>query len=194
MPCLPPATLSPGSLYLVYRSVGPLSRLTIGWNLIFGTDLADIPNLRTEANRLAGYIYKCVPPIATFVNWGIKVHGGGTYYEEPLITALVGTHAVSTDMQEYYSTTVAFVGHGLAPAPGGCAGRIISRLHTFGALNFAPGTRSFDASGNTPYLDFIVRGLNASTYLPSDYYGQQGDIGLIMPVQFNAAIQRRWGS
>lgn len=194
MPCLPPATVSPGTLYLVYRATGPLSRLTIGWNLIYGTDLTDIPNLRIEANRLANYIYRCVPPIATFVNWGIRVHGGGVYYEEPLTASLTGTHAVASSMQEYYSTTVAFVGHGLAPLPGGCAGRIISRLHTFGALPFPPGSKSYNAASDAVYQSFITNGLNASTYLAADYYGQQGEVGLIMPVQWNAAIQRRYGS
>lgn len=193
MACLEPTTVSPGKLVLHYLAPG-IGRMSIGWHFINGVDLTDVVHIRTEADRIANLLKDCLPPLASITDWSITEGNGFPYYNEPFASAYIGTHTVNGNMQEYYSTTVAFVGHAQAPSPGGCAGRLVSRLHTFGALNFAPGTKFFDASADSPYAHFISNALNASTYLPADGYGQQGNIGGIMPVQFNAAVQRRVGT
>lgn len=194
MACTVPITSSPGRLLIHYQNTLNSTSHSIGWHFIYGVDLTGISFLQIEADRLATLLKACMNAGFFLDTWSIVLPNGTVYYTAPLTTPGAGTHAVNGNMQEWYSTTVAFIGLGDAPIPGGCKGRITSRLHCGGALNFPPGLRKFDANTDTPLKTFINAGLNASTYLPADFYGQQGNIGILCPVQWNAHTQRREGS
>jgi len=194
MSCTDPGTTTPGSLVLYYSNTGLGINASVSWNLIAGTDLNDVTNLEAEAQRLADLLGPCMIATVHITDWAIKVHGSGVYYGAPLPTPVVGAHAVNGNMQAWVSTTVAFVGTGNQSAAGVCHGKSISRIHTFGALDFIPRSKFYDASNDAAYLSFVRNGLNASTYLPADAFGQQAEIKLALPVQWNAAYQRRLGS
>lgn len=194
MACTDPGTRSPGRLVLHYQLGTSGQRHTIGWHFIAGVDITNIALLQIEADRLAGLLGPCVPNTIVLTDWSIQRPDGSTYYTAPLAVAVTGTHSVPGNMQQWHSTTVAFVGTGNQAGPGICNGKIIARLHTYGALNFPPGSKTFDCNSDGPYRHFITDGLNASTYLPADFYGGQGDIIMSAPVQWNSATQKRDGS
>ena len=195
MACTIPTTSSPGSLVLFYQNTDNTTIHTISWHFIDGVDLNNIAVLQVEADRLAGLLKPCMTSRRALIDWGIRLPGGATFYRAPLTTgAGNGSHAVASGMQNWYSLTIAFEGKGDAPAAGVCAGRIVSRLHLGGAIDFVPGMKYFDASFDAALTAFIATGLNASTYLPADYWGQQGDVGNTLPVQWNAHTQRKEGS
>jgi len=170
---------------VIYHGPLTLGDMTIGWHLIAGTDLTNVSLLAAEAQRLANLLGPCVTPIAVFTDFKITLPDGSVYYQAPLATQVTGTHSVANGMQQWFSTTVAFIGVGNQPLPGTCHGRLVSRLHNFGALLYPPGSKFFAAGSDAAYNAFITNGLNASTYLPADFYGQQGEIKKSMPVQWN---------
>jgi hypothetical protein len=192
--CNVPITTSPGKLHLLYSSTTTPTFHSIGWNFIAGTNLTDITNLTIEAQRLADLMGPTLVTICSIVQFKITLPDGSTWYEAPLPTAVNGSHNAAGTMQNWHSTTLALVGHAQPNAPGDCAGESISRLHVYSAYNFPPGMKRFDATTDPDLLDFILNGLNASTYLPADRYGQQVNILPSCPVQWNAADQRRVGS
>lgn len=194
MACTPPATRSPGRLVLKYSAQSGQVRHTIGWHLITGVDLTNIGLLQAEAQRLAGLLAPCCTAAVQIDDWAIQLPDGSTYYTAPLPSAHPGTHATATGMQNWASMTVAFEGVGNPTAPGVCNGKVISRLHCYGAVDFRPFDKFFVAATDAAYTAFITTGLNASTYLPADYYGQQADILLLCPIQWNAHTQRTVGS
>jgi hypothetical protein len=194
MACSPPPTGSPGRLVLHYAAQSGQVRHTIGWHFITGVDLTDIVHLQAEADRLAGLLAACCTAAVTFVDWSIQLPNGSTFYAAPLPSAHVGTHATATGMQNWASMTVAFEGTGNPSAPGICTGKSVSRVHCYGAVNFRPFDKFFTAAADAAYAAFITSGLNASTYLPADAYGQQADILLLCPIQWNAHTQRTVGS
>jgi len=194
MSCTVPITTSPGRLVLLYIHTGSGERHSIGWNLIAGVDIAGTSFLRTEAHRLGDLLVECIPNVARITDWEIQDATGGTFYTEGYGAGGAGTHVINSQMQPWYSTTVAFTGVATPPAPGVCHGHVISRMHIYGALNFTPGMKIYDATLDAAYEAFITSGLNASTYVPADKYGQQANILLTMPVQWNAFTQGSEGS
>lgn len=194
MSCIVPITTSPGRLDLLYQDVSATHIHRLGWNFIAGVDITNHANVDTEAQRLGALLTDCLPSFARLLQWEIILPGGGVYDTGALSGLGPGTHAQNTQMQNWNSTTVAFVGHAHPLLPGYCAGRTVTRLHTWSCLNFVPGSQFFVATGDAPFLAFITAGLNASTYLPADKYGQQADIQPNMPVQWNAHTQKKEGS
>jgi len=194
MSCIVPITTSPGKLHLHYLSTTSLIPHKIGWNLIAGVDLTNIVTLTAEAQRLADLLGPACCTIVSIQAFSITLPGGGTWYQAPLPTPVNGTHNASGTMQHWKSTTLAFVGDAQPGSPGECAGRSVSRLHTYAAYNFPPGLKYFDAVTDPDLHDFINNGLNASTYLPADKYGQQVNILTACPCQWNAATQDSEGS
>lgn len=194
MSCTPPITTSPGSLVLRYLRTGTGNRHDIGWRLIAGVDITAISFLRTEAHRLGDLLVDCMSIGSRITDWEVKDATGSVFYTEGYGAGGQGTAATNGQMQPWYSTTVCFTGVATPPAPGVCHGHSISRLHTYGVLDFPPGLKVLDASGAPAYLAFITTGLNASTYLPADRYGQQAVIEQSMPVQWNAYTQGSEGS
>lgn len=179
---------------LVYIHTGSGNRHFIGWNLIAGVDITGTSFLRTEAHRLGDLLVTCMSTVSRITDWEIQDRAGSTFYTEAYGSGGIGTHTINSQMQPWYSTTVAFSGVATPPSPGVCHGHVISRLHTYGALNFTPGMKIYDATTDADYLGFINGGLNASTYLPADKYGQQANILQSMPVQWNAYTQESEGS
>lgn len=194
MSCTVPITNSPGKLHLLYNSTTSLVPHSIGWNFIASVNLTDITSLTAEAQRLADLLGPVLPTICSIVAFKLTLPDGSTWYEAPLPTQVNGTHNSAGTMQHWKSTTLAFVGHAQPNAPGECAGETISRLHVYGAYNFAPGVKFFDATLDADLDDWIQSGLNASLYVPADRYGQQANILTNCPCQWNAATQRREGS
>jgi hypothetical protein len=194
MPCTPPITRSPGKLELLYAKTGGLIRHSIGWHFIIGVDLSNIALLEAEAQRLAGYMAECLETDMTVADWRIKLPDGSTYYSAPLPAARVGARTTQANMQNYLSTTLCFRGRGNPPLPGVCTGQVSSRLFVGGGFIFSPGSKVFNALSVGATDDFVQLGLNASTYLPADFYGHQADISLLLPIQWNASAQRRLGS
>jgi len=192
--CTDPATRSPGSLFITYLDLNSTEVHSISWHFLAPVVISNLTALRAEANRLHPYITAMQTNVFQCVDWGIRTPTGHVFHQEPLLTAAPGTHSVASGMQNWRSTTVAFVGRGTAAGAGGCTGRSISRLYIGGALNFRPGDRNKDAAGDAPFGDFVALGLNASTFLPADFYGQSALISDTMPCQWNASTQKRYGS
>jgi hypothetical protein len=193
MACTEPITTSPGRLILYYIKGGIGERFSTSFKFISGVVLTDIADIRTEAERIAGLMAVCLPVDTAVTDWAIGIGGTGIFYAEAFGAPFVGSHTIHGQMQAWLSTTVALVGTGNQSAPGICHGNITARMHTFGTINFAPGTRFYNSADDSAY-SHLVSGLNASTYLPADGYGQQGDIRTILAVQWNAATQDRLGS
>jgi hypothetical protein len=179
---------------LIYIHTGSGIRHSIGWNLIAGVDITGTSFLRTEAHRLGDLLADCMATVSRITDWEIQDANGSPFYTEAYGAGGVGNHVINSNMQPWYSTTVAMEGVATPPAPGVCHGHVICRLHTYGALDFPPGMQFFDSSIDAAYATFIDAGLNASTYVPADKYGQQANIQALMPVQWNAATQGSEGS
>lgn len=194
MSCIVPTTTSPGTLDFLYVATTSLAAKRIGWKFIAGVDITNHALIDAEAQRLALLLTDCLPSFARLVGWEVILPGGGVYDTGGFGGLGPGTHNLSGVMQSWHSTTVAFVGHAHPLSPGYCAGRTVTRLHTWSCLDFVPGGHFFDANLDAPFLAFVNAGLNASTYLPADRYGQQADISISLPVQWNARTQRREGS
>jgi hypothetical protein len=167
---------------------------TIGWHFIASVDISDVALLQLEADRMVDYLKRATTPATHWDTWSIVLPNGTVYYTANLTTPGNGTHSTNPNMQDWYSTTIALIGLGDAVVPNGCKGRIVARLHTQGALNFTPGLQKFNSSTDSTIDDLITLGLNASTIIPADFYGQQGDIHPLCPVQWNAHTQRKEGS
>lgn len=191
--CTLPITTSPGKMVIMYSHVTQGQVHRISWNLIAGVDLTGISFLRSEAERLTDLLAAASTNAFRFTGWGLALPGGSIFYEEPFDPVVPGSNPPASGMPDYRSTTITFVGVGLAPTPGVCHGRSISRLFVGAGVPMIPGEKSFVASGIPALQDFIVTGLNGSLYLPADAYGQQADILGVVPVQFNAAVQRKAG-
>jgi len=191
--CTLPITTSPGKLVLMYSQITRGHDHRISWHFIAGVNLTDIPDLRTEAERLADMLADALTAAFRVTGWAIATPSGSIFYEEPFPAPIPGTLAPAAGVADWASTTIAFVGTGLAPAPGVCHGRSISRLFTGASYPMTPGTKTYSAGGTATLQTFIVNGLNASTYVPADVYGQQADILTVCPIQWNAAAQRKWG-
>jgi hypothetical protein len=195
MACTPPLTRSPGSLVLHYQNLDNSTFHTIGWHFITGVDLNNVAVLQVEADRIAGFAKAVLTSRRAMASWSIRLPNGATFYSANLTTgAGPGTHATTGGMLNWYSTTLAFEGHGQAPSAGTCSGRIISRLHLGGAILFPIGGKYFDATADATVKAFVDSAMNLSTYLPADYYGQQGNITYQCPMQWNAHTQRKEGS
>jgi hypothetical protein len=191
--CTLPITTSPGKLVIMYSQITKGHEHRISWHFIHGVNLTDIPDLRTEAERLADLMGEALTAAFRVTGWAVATPDGSIFYEEPFPAPIPGTLPPAAGTADYASTTIAFVGVGLAPAPGVCHGRSISRLFMGASYPMTPGTKNYLATGTAELQAFIVTGLNASTYVPADVYGQQADILSVCPIQFNAAAQRKWG-
>lgn len=194
MACTQPTTRSPGKLELLYAKTGGLVRHSIGWHFILGVDLSNIALLEAEAARLATLLAPVLMTDMTIADWRIKLPDGSTYYAAPLPAAQVGTRTAQLGMQNYLSTTLCFRGRGNPPSPGICVGQVSSRAFIGGGWAIPPAAKSISALSSGVLTDWVDNGLNASTYLPADFYGHQADISYILPVQWNASAQRRLGS
>lgn len=190
--CTPPATLSPGFLYIKYTHQGLVTH-TARWAFIDGVDIADTVNLRAEANRIAISMRAAVPPSFSLTDWGILNRDGSLFYEEPFTSPIAGTHGTVAGSDDYFSRTITFTGHGLAPAPGVCAGPSRSVLFVGNGYHFNVGQKRISAAVDTGLLAYWTA-LNTSTYLPADDYGQQFPFRGSGTVQFNAHTQRREGT
>lgn len=194
MPCTDPGTRSPGKLVLYYTLAPAGGEHSTGFNFITSVNINVVGPLQVEADRLAVLVRGCCTNKVTLTDWGIIQPGGHVFYRAPLTTgAGVGTHALGGVADYWYSQTIAFTGVGLAGAAGICNGRIIFRVHIQGALSFAPGEKTFNGATDAG-INAFINGVNASTYLPADFFGQQGDINKICPVQWNAHTQRKEGA
>jgi len=192
--CTLPLTTSPGRLALRYIHITQGLSHRIGWSFIAGVSLTDVSDLRVEAERLADLLADCLTANFRFTGWEIQTPGGHTYYTEAFAAPIIGTLTRPTGATDYRSPTICFSGVGLAPAPGVCHGHSISRVFVGDSYLFAPGQKVMTFNLHPELEAFVVGGLNASTYLPADGYGQQADISGEMPVQFNAAVQRKAGT
>lgn len=194
MSCIDPGTRSPGRLVLVYVDNAFSIRHSMGWHFIAGAVITDIVNIRIEANRLAVLAGKCVTSDYTFVDWEIRTPDGNLFYTEPLSPIQVGSHGQATGALRWRSQTLDFEGHGQPGVPGGCHGRISFKMFIGGALLYGVGQKTFAISGDAQMDAFRVTGLNASTWVPADYFGQQGDILPTANVQYNAHAQKVLGT
>lgn len=194
MSCITPGTTSPGRLVLSYHDTITGDVHKIGWHFISGVAIGVIPPIRAEAVRLTGLLQPCLTTQLMIDAWSIILPNNTAFYTEALVAPLTGTHGLASGMQRWRSTTVRIEGTAHAPSPGVCYGRTNCVIFNQGALFFAAGQKAFDANSDGAYKTFINSGLNASTFLPADTFGQQADMALLMPVQWNAHAQKELGS
>lgn len=192
--CTLPITTSPGKLALRYIQLTTGISHKISWHFIAGVNLTDVSDLRTEAERLADLMADALTASFRVMGWEIQDPSGSPYYDESFPTPIVGTLSPAAGAADWCSPTICFTGVGQAPAPGTCHGHSISRLFTGDSYLFLPGDKTLNAGAHAPLLAFIQTGLNTSTYLPADVFGQQANILTACPCQFNAAVQRKYGT
>lgn len=194
MACTDPTIRSPGSLGLEYVQVSSGNIHRISWRLNAGIDITNIVDLETEAERLADTMTGALTSDFHITGFFVKLADGSLFVEAPFASAYIGDATGSSSMQEWESTTIAFTGSGIPIAPGACHGNSISRLFTGDTYNFPPGSKRYDATTHAGLLNFITGGINASPYIPADFYGQPVYIGTTCPVQWNAQVQGKHGS
>ncbi len=190
--CTPPSTTSPGVLFLKYTHQGQVTH-TARWAFIAGVDPTDTTVLGAEADRIASKMQAALPPSFVITDWGILTRDGALYYEAPLPAPRVGSHSTAPAVDDYYSRTITFTGHGQAPVAGGCAGPTRTVLFVGNGYHFIVGQKRINATVDTGLLGYWVA-LNDSTYLPADDYGQQVDLRQSGTVQYNAHTQRKEGT
>jgi hypothetical protein len=192
MSCIVPGTTSPGKLFIEYTDATTGYKHRIAWRFITGVDLTNVSLLRTEVVRLKNLMIPCVTSNLLFSLWGITLPNGTTYYTEPFSPVVPGTHAQLASFG-FKSMTVRIEGTAHPPSPGVCFGRTNCVVFHQGALSYRAGDKTHDLTLDAAYSAFVT-GINASTYLPADMFGQQADMLFVAPVQFNAHAQKVVGT
>lgn len=185
--------LSPGHMWLDYVHVSQSVPHKCSVRVVFGTDITDIINLRTDANDWADKVADCLTSNFHIVGWGIRDNGNSYTYSEPFGSPYPGTHSAAAGMPDAVSSTVTFNGRGIPASPGLCTGPARLLLHTGNTYLFSPRLKSIPATTD-PFLDALATFLLSHEDLWADYYGQIAGVNGKYTVQYNATVQKKLGT
>lgn len=191
--CTMGSNRSPGHLFLDYIHTTQALPHKCSVRIIFGVDITDIINLRIDANDWALKVAGCMTTALRIDGWGVRASDGSFTYAEPFATSYLGLHGVTSGMQDARSSTLTFTGRGFPAIPGNCTGPARLVIHTGAAYLFTPGLKSI-ANGVDTGLDALAAFLLTHEDIWADYYGQPAGVNGKYPVQYNATVQKRFGT
>lgn len=191
MPCQAPNTRYPGTLFWAYTQAGNVH--TASMHLIVGTVLTDIVNLRIEAERIAQSWAAAVYSGVIITGWGIRLQDGTVYYQENFVQPAVGSHVAVTGLADAYSKTITMTGQGVPSQPGRCRGQFRFEFFVGRTYQFGPGQKHMTAADDNA-LSALQMAFDHSTYGPADFYGQQGEMRAVYPIQYNGHTQKHLGT
>lgn len=191
--CTIPTTYSPGHLFLDYSHTTQAQEHRTSVRYQYGTDLADIPARRLEAEDVAVLLQACQTVAFDITGWGIRDASGGVVYAEPFHSPYTGSHPVASGMADARSSTVTITGKGIPFNPGDCSGPTRMVFHVGSAILFSPG-KKYMPNGEDSDFDNLAGFFLGHAWLWSDYYGQAAGVNSRYPVQYNARVQKKVGT
>jgi len=186
----PPLTRSPGKLALFYTDGVINHRMAV--NYINGVDVSDVPACRGDANALAALFADVLDTSQSITAWGILSNEGATLFTEPFSPAIGGGHSIASGMRAYLSSSLTIPGLGVPTSILAGSGHTLVRWFPLGSYAFAPSTKAINPGTDTELQNFYDN-LDTNLRYFADYYGQHANTMGRVDVQFNAAMQRRWG-
>jgi hypothetical protein len=191
-----PTTRTPGSLKLLYNHNGVQHRCSV--NFMANVDINDIALRRADANVLAGYVKAVLPQSAIITAWALYSRPGNPgpptqLYIEAFAPALVGTAVQEGGMEDYFSATATVTGRGNPGGVGYAVGECKLVLFTGNAHHFGIGEKFTTPATATPRRT-LIDALAINNNFWADFYGQKARARANMPIQWNAAIQRKYGA
>lgn len=194
MSCTVPLTLSPGFLFLDYvHSTAGLSHRTHA-RMRLGEDPLDDAFWSLEATYWANLMSAVVSSKIRIDGWGAQDLTGRVLYQFAFGSAFLGSHAVAAGALDYRSRTLTVTGRGKPASPGVCSGEARTVIFVADSYEYTAGTKKLVA-GTDPAVDALVAGLqDAGHPFWCDYYGQKAGARPDAPIQFNARVQRKYGT
>lgn len=192
-----PPTRTPGSLKLLYKFGGIPHRTSV--NFLANIDINNISARRGNAILLASVVQGIMPSEVSIDGWALYTRPGTNQpatliYEEPFNTPYVGAHANTALYEHYVSATFTITGQGIPGQPGYATGATRSIYFVGAAYPIHAGQiAATNAQLDTAFLNLKTH-LAGSTFYWADFYGQKASVNILVPVQFNAAVQRRHGA
>jgi len=190
MPVLAPITRSPGEIRLVYLVAAVIHRTSL--NVTAGTTL-NYAVLGPDIDQFADKVAALLPSSgARVMGWEIANADGVLLSQGSYGSGIVGTHGTDPGMPALKSTTLAFPGRGRPPVGSDGSGRTIFRVFTSNSYAIPPGSKILTTL-DTALLD-ITAWISGNSQMYADFYGQSAEWSGTVPVQINAASQRRNGT
>ena len=188
---LAPTTRSPGKLVILYRNTLLTHQMAV--NYTSAVDMTDLASHRTRAASLATVLQPVLPTTETIYAWRILDPNGVRLYEEAFTTAFVGTHVAATGNTAAYSLSLTIPCNGTPTPITAGSGNTLVRFFTRTAYTPVPGSKYLATPFDTAMLNLIALLAGSAPY-PADFYGQKAIPVGVVAVQYNAAVQKRWGS
>jgi hypothetical protein len=191
-----PPTRTPGSLKLTYTKNSVTHKCSV--NFLANIDINDIPARRINANELAALVQAVSTNSTIITDWSLYTRPGQIgpptlIYTEPFSPTIVGTLPGAAGSRDWLSLSLTATGNGTPGAPGYTIGQCKLIMFVGNSIFPLPGTKALTSNAFIQ-LAALVAGLENSTQFWADFYGQKAHTHNLLPVQFNAHVQRVKGT
>lgn len=184
-----PTTTSPGKLVLI-ANTETMTHL-MGLRYVHDVALPTEAEALADATAFANVVKQLLINQTSIVGYRITDPHGATIIEGAFTPAIMGA-ALDTS-GSFRSKTITVTGKGIPIVSGTRAGQTRVVIFSYGAVAFAAGQKSIVLSSISTFVPFVTY-LRDNPRVWADFYGQKALVRGIAPIQFNAHVQRKYGT